>query len=232
MKVKGVRMHGPLKVSMDEFELPEIKDDEILATVVTNSLCMSTYKAAKLAEGHRRVPNNISTNPIVTGHEFAGEILKVGKKWENDFKVGEKYAIQPALNYMGKPDSPGYSYEYFGGNMTVTVIPNEVMELGCLLKYEGEGFFNASLAEPMSCIIGAYNAQYHRKFGEYKHSMGIKQGGYMALLAGAGPMGLGAIDYIINNDVKPSKLAVVDISHERLTRAEEIITVEKLHKTA
>jgi len=227
MKVKGVRMHGPLKVSMDEFELPEIKDDEILATVVTNSLCMSTYKAAKLAEGHRRVPNNISTNPIVTGHEFAGEILKVGKKWENDFKVGEKYAIQPALNYMGKPDSPGYSYEYFGGNMTVTVIPNEVMELGCLLKYEGEGFFNASLAEPMSCIIGAYNAQYHRKFGEYKHAMGIKQGGYMALLAGAGPMGLGAIDYIVNNDVKPSKLAVVDISEERLSRAEEIITIEK-----
>jgi len=227
MKVKGVRMHGVLNVSMDEFELPEIKDDEILASVVTNSLCMSTYKAAKLAEGHRRVPNNISTNPIITGHEFAGEIIKVGKKWADQFKPGQKYAIQPALNYQGKPDSPGYSYEFFGGNMTYTIIPKEVMELGCLLKYEGEGFFNASLAEPMSCIIGAYNAQYHREFGVYEHKMGIEDGGNMALLAGAGPMGLGAIDYIINNDKRPSKLAVVDISRERLDRAAEIISPER-----
>ena len=227
MKVKGVRMHGVLNVSMDEFELPEIKDDEILASVVTNSLCMSTYKAAKLGEGHRRVPENISTNPIITGHEFAGEIVKVGKKWADQFKPGEKYAIQPALNYQGKPDSPGYSYEFFGGNMTYTVIPNEVMELGCLLKYDGEGFFNASLAEPMSCIIGAYNAQYHREFGVYEHKMGIEHGGNMALLAGAGPMGLGAIDYIIGNDKRPKKLAVVDISQERLDRAAEIISPEK-----
>ncbi len=227
MLVKGVRMHGPLKVSMDEFEIPEIKDDEILASVVTNSLCMSTYKAAKLGEGHRRVPNNISTNPIITGHEFAGEIVKVGKKWADQFKPGDKYAIQPALNWQGKPDSPGYSYEFFGGNMTYTVIPNEVMELGCLLKYDGEGFFNASLAEPMSCIIGAYNAQYHREFGVYQHKMGIEDGGNLAILAGTGPMGLGAIDYIINNDKRPKKLAVVDINQERLTRAAEIISPEE-----
>ncbi len=226
MKVKGVRLHGKLDVRMDEFEIPEIKDDEILASVVTNSLCMSTYKASKLAEGHRRVPNNISTNPIITGHEFAGQIIKVGKKWAGQFKAGEKYAIQPALNYQGKPDSPGYSYEFFGGNMTYTVIPNEVMELGCLLKYDGEGYFNASLAEPMSCIIGAYNAQYHREFGVYQHKMGIEHGGNMAILAGAGPMGLGAIDYIINNDKRPQRLAVVDISEERLNRASEIVSPE------
>ncbi len=49
MKVKGVRMHGPLKVSMDEFELPEIKDDEILATVVTNTYaCQHTRRQSWL----------------------------------------------------------------------------------------------------------------------------------------------------------------------------------------
>ncbi|MCK8058585.1 MULTISPECIES: zinc-binding dehydrogenase [unclassified Fusibacter] len=230
MKVKGVRLHGPLKVTMDTFELPEIKEDEILASVITNSLCMSTYKAAKLAEGHRRVPNNISTNPIVTGHEFTGKILKVGSKWAHQFKEGDLYSIQPALNWQGKPDSPGYSYEFFGGNMTKTIIPNEVMELGCLLKYDGKGFFNASLAEPMSCIIGAYNAHYHTKFGDYKHYMGIVDQGNMAILAGAGPMGLGAIDYILNQEKRPSLLVVVDISEDRLNRASEILTVDYAKK--
>lgn len=226
MKIKAARLHETLKVSMDTLELPEIKDDEILASVITNSLCMSTYKAAKLGTGHRRVPENIGTNPIITGHEFAGKILKVGKKWEKQFKPGDKYSIQPALNYKGSPYSPGYSYEYFGGNATACIIPNEVMELGCLLKYEGEGFYNASLAEPMSCIIGAYNAHYHTKFGDYNHYMGIKNGGNMAILAGVGPMGLGAIDYVLNHENKPKRLVVMDIDEERMNRASEILTVE------
>lgn len=227
MRVKAARLRDTLTVTLDTFDLPEIKDDEILASVVTNSLCMSTYKAAKLGTGHRRVPENIATNPIITGHEFAGKILKVGSKWADQFKEGDMYSIQPALNYKGSPYSPGYSYEFFGGNATACIIPNEVMELGCLLKYEGQGFYNASLAEPMSCIIGAYNAHYHTKFGDYKHYMGIKEDGYMAILAGVGPMGLGAIDYAINHSVKPKKLVVVDIDNDRLKRAEEIITVEK-----
>lgn len=227
MIIKAARLHGKLNVSMDTFELPEIKDDEILASVVTNSLCMSTYKAAKLGEDHRRVPENISEKPIITGHEFAGTILKVGSKWAKQFNVGDKYSIQPALNYKGSPYSPGYSYEFFGGNATACILPNEVMELGCLLKYEGEGFYNASLAEPMSCIIGAYNAHYHTKFGDYKHYMGLKENGTMAILAGVGPMGLGAIDYAINSKIKPKKLVVVDIDEARLSRAEEIISLKK-----
>ncbi len=226
MKIKAARLHDTLTVSMDTLELPEIKDDEILASVVTNSLCMSTYKAAELGINHRRVPENIATNPIITGHEFAGIILKVGKKWQHQFKEGDKYSIQPALNYKGSPYSPGYSYEFFGGNATACIIPNEVMELGCLLNYEGEGYYNASLAEPMSCIIGAYNAHYHTKFGDYQHYMGIKEDGYMAILAGVGPMGLGAIDYAINHSVTPKKLVVVDIDKDRLKRAEEIISLE------
>lgn len=227
MITKAARLRGTLEVTLDTFELPEIKDDEILASVVTNSLCMSTYKAAKLGTGHRRVPENINEHPIITGHEFSGKILKVGKKWQGQFKEGDKYSIQPALNYKGSPYSPGYSYEFFGGNATACIIPNEVMELGCLLNYDGQGYYNASLAEPMSCIIGAYNAHYHTKFGDYKHYMGLKADGTMAILAGVGPMGLGAIDYAIHSDVKPRKLVVVDIDESRLKRAEEIISIEE-----
>ena len=31
--------------NFEDFELPEIKDDEILAKVVSDSICMSSYKA-------------------------------------------------------------------------------------------------------------------------------------------------------------------------------------------
>jgi threonine dehydrogenase-like Zn-dependent dehydrogenase len=49
----------------------------------------------------------------------------------------------------------------------------------------------------------------------------------MALLAGVGPMGLGAIDYAIHCDRKPGLLVVTDIDEDRLERAAQIYTVEE-----
>ncbi|MCC8097580.1 MAG: zinc-binding dehydrogenase, partial [Eubacterium sp.] len=99
------------------------------------------------------------------------------------------------------------------------IIPAEVMELGCLLKYEGKAYYEASLAEPMSCSIGAFNAAYHTQMGVYEHFMGIKEVGKLAILAGAGPMGLGALTYALHRDVRPSMVVVTDINQDRLDRA-------------
>jgi threonine dehydrogenase-like Zn-dependent dehydrogenase len=227
MKTKAVRLYGASDLRLEEFELPEIKDDEILVEVVSDSICMSTYKCATLGENHKRVPKDVHENPVIMGHEFAGNIVKVGKKWEHLFKPGTKFAQQPALNYKGSMASPGYSYKYFGGDMTYTIIPQEVMELGCLLNYQGDAYYEASLAEPMSCIIGAFHANYHTEMGKYVHHMGIKEGGKTAILAGAGPMGLGAIDYALHSDRRPSFLVVTDVDDRRLERAAQIFTKEE-----
>jgi threonine dehydrogenase-like Zn-dependent dehydrogenase len=105
------------------------------------------------------------------------------------------------------------------------------MEMDCLIKFESDVFFPGSLAEPMSCIVGTYHAMYHTKQGSYVHIMGIKKGGNMAILAGAGPMGLGAIDYAINNpDINPSLLVVTDVDDARLKRASELFTSEDAAK--
>lgn len=46
MKTKALRLYGKEDLRLEEFELPEPKDDEILAKVVSDSICMSSYKAA------------------------------------------------------------------------------------------------------------------------------------------------------------------------------------------
>lgn len=230
MKTRVVRLYGANDLRLETFELPEIKDDEILVEVVSDSVCMSTYKAAILGKKHKRIPQDVDVNPIIVGHEFAGNIVKVGAKWKDRFKEGNKFAQQPALNYKGSMASPGYSYMYFGGDATYTIIPQEVMELGCLLNYDGETYYEASLAEPMSCIIGAFHANYHTEMGNYVHKMGIVEGGRMALLAAAGPMGLGAIDYALHCDRRPGLLVVTDIDDERLERAKRIFPEEEALK--
>lgn len=227
MKTRAVRLYGKNDLRLEEFELPEIKDDEILVQVVSDSICMSSYKATIQGPDHKRVPKDIDKNPIIIGHEFAGNIVKVGSKWKDQFKEGGKFAQQPALNYKGSMASPGYSYKYFGGDATYMIIPQEVMELGCFLNYKGEAYYEASLAEPMSCIIGAFHACFHTQMGSYVHHMGIVEGGKMALLAATGPMGLGAIEYIMNCDRRPSLLIVTDIDEKRLAKAKSIFSKEK-----
>ncbi len=230
MKTKAVRLYGKEDLRLEEFDLPEMKEDEILAHIISDSVCMSTYKAMEQGSDHKRVPNDIDRNPVIVGHEFCGEIVKVGSKWQHKFKPGQKFSIQPAMNYKGSLDAPGYSYRYIGGSATYVIIPNEVMETNCLLEYHNDAFFYGSVAEPMSCIVGTYHAMYHTKNGSYVHNMGIVEGGNMAILAGVGPMGIGAIDYAIHCDRKPGLLVVTDIDEARLKRAASLYTVEEAAK--
>ncbi|MGN0989046.1 MAG: zinc-binding dehydrogenase, partial [Eubacteriales bacterium] len=139
---------------------------------------------------------------------------------------------QTALNMPDNPyAAPGYSFKYIGGDATYIIIPAIVMERGCLLTYTGDVFFRGSLGEPMSCIIGGFHSCYHTAGSKnYEHKMGIVEGGNMAIFAGAGPMGLGTIDYAIHNPRKPKTLVVTDIDDARLQRAASILTVEDAAK--
>ena len=107
MKTKAVRLYGVMDLRMEEFELPEITDGEILAEVFSDSICMSSYKAASQGANHKRVPADVAENPVIIGHEFCGKLVKIGAKWADRFKAGDKFVIQPAINYKGSLASPG-----------------------------------------------------------------------------------------------------------------------------
>jgi len=226
MKTKAVRIHGKNDLRLDEIELSPIGADGVRVKVISDSLCMSTYKAVLEGEDHKRVPDNIAENPTIVGHEFCGEIVEVGENWKDKYKPGDKFSIQPAHFYKGSLLAPGYSYPECGGDTQYANIPVETLLSDCLLKYDSDTYFYGSLAEPVSCVIGTFKAMYHTKPGSYTHEMGIVEGGKLALLASVGPMGMGAIDYALHGDVKPSLLVVTDIDQARLDRAAGIFTVE------
>ena len=215
-----------MDLRLEEFELPEMQEDEIIAKVVSDSLCTSSYKAAKQGAAHKRVPDDVAEHPTIIGHEFCGEIVKVGSKWADQFKPGQRFIIQPALNYKGSLNSPGYSYQYIGGDATYVLIPHEVMEMNCLIPYDGDSYFAGSMTEPYSCVIGTFHAMYHTTYGSYVHQMGIKENGTMLMLAGNGPMGQAAIDYVIHCDRRPSLLVVTGRRQDQLDRLAELLTVE------
>lgn len=224
----AVRIHGENDLRLEKFALPDLQADEVLIEIITDSLCMSSYKAAKQGAKHKRIPKDVAENPTIVGHEFSGVILDVGKQYRGKWETGQKITIQPAINYEDGPvgilSAPGYSYRYIGGNATKVIIPRDVLVMDCLLEYSGDAFYKASLSEPMSCIIGAAHAHYHLKVGNYNHINGIIENGNLAILAGAGPMGLGAISYFINGPLKPKLILVTDVDEDRLSRAKRYLS--------
>jgi threonine dehydrogenase-like Zn-dependent dehydrogenase len=174
----------------------------------------------------------LAAAPAIIGHECCGIIEEVGSAWKDRFKKGDRFAVQPAV-VIDNPGGTashwalGYSYLYAGGDATRVLLPGELIKNGCLLKSRADNFYSASLAEPVSCVIGAFHAQYHTSEGSYQHRMGIREGGSMALLAGVGPMGLGAIDYALHGPRRPGRLIVTDINQARLEWARRLLSPEK-----
>ena len=105
MLTTALRLYGKNDLRLESFALPEIQNDEILIKIISDSICMSTYKAAMQGAGHKRVPNNVAENPVIVGHEFSAEIVEVGEKWKAQYRTGERISLQPALK--GTYDAAG-----------------------------------------------------------------------------------------------------------------------------
>ncbi len=229
MKTRAVRLYGEKDLRLEEFTLPEIKSGEILIKIISDSVCMSTYKTAMQGAKHLRVPDDVAEHPVIIGHEFCGEIVQVGEDWKNDYAVGEKVIIPPVLSYLGGNQTIGYSFGEIGGVSTYSVVYEHIIRNGFLIKLKSDAFFKGSLIEPASCVLRGYKANYHLD-ENFCPMTNIKEGGKVAILAGCGPMGLVAIDCALHGDIKPSLVVVTDLDSARLSRAKEIFDPERAKK--
>ena len=215
MKTKAVRIHGKMDLRLEEIELPQVGPDDVQVKIISDSICMSTYKAAVEGEEHKRVPDDVAENPTIVGHEFCGVITEVGENWKSKYHPGQGFAIQPAHFYKGSLMAPGYSYPYIGGNTQYAVVPKIVLERGCMLPYNGDGYFKGSLVESLGCVIRGFKGLYHTNYTNYVRTDGAKKGGKLAVLGGAGPMGIGAVELAVGYS-GVSQVVVTDLSQERL----------------
>lgn len=226
MKTTAVRLYGEKDLRLESFELPEMKEDEMLVKIISDSVCMSTYKLVQQGDKHKRVSESLSEHPAVIGHELSGIVVEVGSKWKDKYQKGMKFTVQPEVTIGGVSRTVGYNYGAYGGDSTYSILPAEVMESGSLIPFNGESFFEASLSEPTSCIIAGYHRMYHTSKTNHQHIMGVKEKGAQIILGACGPMGLECIDYALQVDNGPSLIAAVDVSDERIARAEKMLKPE------
>jgi L-sorbose 1-phosphate reductase len=149
----------------EPFDIPHIKEDELLLRVDVISLCFSDVKVVAQGNSHLRVLNrDLVNNPLVLGHEVCVTVLEVGEDNKENFKTGERYVVQPDMYYRGKAVTMGYVSE--GALQQYIVAGKEILDGdgGCNLLplNDTTGYSEAALCEPWSCVDAAYNIGYRR----------------------------------------------------------------------
>ena len=87
MKTTAVRSLGVNDLRLEEFELPPIKDDDILAHILSPTACACPHICCihSGAKHTKRTSQMMwQENPIIIGHEFCGDAyFEVGAKWKD-----------------------------------------------------------------------------------------------------------------------------------------------------
>ncbi|TPW72931.1 zinc-binding dehydrogenase [Schumannella sp. 10F1B-5-1] len=159
--MKALQFTAQDTAEMVDLPVPDIADDEVLVALRAVGVCHSDIE---LLEGRYIIPFSY---PIIPGHEWAGEVVRVGAK-VTDFAPGDRVVGECVIGL----DHFGFSISGAGAEFFVTKsawlheVPANV------------SWTNAALVEPFSVAYGAL-----RKAGNVDASD-------VVVVLGAGPIGL------------------------------------------
>lgn len=171
---------GLESLEVEEVPVPSFGSDELLVRQDACGLCFSDTKVIALGANHPRMAGrDLRTNPVTLGHEVSCTVVGVGDSLADRFRAGDRFIVQADVFYQGV--SMAYGYAISGGLAEYSVIPKSMIDgdEGCyLLPIQPDaGYVETALVEPWACVTAAYNQS---------HRTGIKAGGRMLVITGAG----------------------------------------------
>lgn len=161
-------------------EIPEITADELLMRIDAVSLCYTDVKEISLGDNHPRLKDrNLQENPIVPGHELSMTVIKVGDNLKDEYKVGQRFTLQPDVWVDGK--SVPFSFGMDGAYRQFAVIDHRILKGDAgnyLIPVPSEmTYAAAAITEPWACVEAAYRMDYRSH---------LKAGGKMLIVGGEG----------------------------------------------
>lgn len=91
-KMNAAIMDEQLSISVKQIDIPVPKDNEALIKVYCIGICGSDVHYYE----HGRIGRYVVKEPIILGHELAGEVVEVGKQVSN-IAVGDRVAVEPGV---------------------------------------------------------------------------------------------------------------------------------------
>ncbi|MCI8376348.1 MAG: alcohol dehydrogenase catalytic domain-containing protein [Lachnospiraceae bacterium] len=179
--MKAVVFYGENDLRFQELPKPKTPAGGVLVKVKACSICGSDLRTIR--HGHAAIKE-----PRVLGHETVGIIEELGEG-VTEWKEGDRVAITPGIGcgvcascrsgfqnmcYTRKT----ISQHYDGGFAEYVAVPYEALRAGNLNRIpQGVGFLEASLAEPLACVLNG------------QEDLQIRKGDVVAVI-GAGSIGI------------------------------------------
>ena len=204
-KMKAQLFYGPEDVRYEETDIPQICDGEALVRIRSALTCGSDLKTYR--RGH---PTMIEKGSVF-GHEWAGDIVEIGKGVEK-FKVGDRVVAMntaPCFNcYYCKLQrySMCENLVYNNGAYAQYIkIPANILAINTFKIPDNIDYKEAALTEPLACVVHGIEES------------NIKAGD-MVVVNGAGPIGL---MFVVLAKLKGAVVISTDLSDERLRYAKD-----------
>ncbi|MGI6704801.1 MAG: NAD(P)-dependent alcohol dehydrogenase [Clostridia bacterium] len=202
------------KIRMEKREIPVPKDNEVLVRIKHVGICGSDLHYFE----HGRIGSYVVENPMILGHESAGEVVETGKDVE-DLRPGDLVALEPGITcgtcefcktgrynlcpdvvFMATPPYDGAFVEY------VAYPRDMVFKLP-----EGMDTLEGALIEPLAVGFHAVH-QAQARIGQ------------SAVVLGAGCIGL--VTLMVLKAVGVTEIYVADLIPKRLEMAKKLGATE------
>jgi len=201
--MKAAVFYAPQEVRLEEIEIPDISPEEVLVKVRAALTCGTDRKT--YLRGH-----HLFKPPFVFGHEFAGDIVKVGNEVK-DFKPGMRVVAANSAPcnscFYCKNGEHSLCDSLFiqlsGAFAEYIKIPGIIVAQNLLSFPETVSYKQAAFLEPLSCVI----------HGVEVSNINL---GDTIVINGAGPIGLLFLQVA---KLRGAKVIITDLVEERLSLA-------------
>ena len=214
--MRVVRFYAPRDVRVEDAPEPMAGPGELVIRVRNCSVCGTDAKIWQ--SGH---PN--LSPPRVLGHEVAGEVVEAGEG-AGGWSVGDRVQVIAAIpdgschecrhGWMTVcPNQERIGYQHDGGFAELMLVPAKVLAVDGVNRIPGGlSFAEASVAEPLSCVI---NGQEQAGVGE----------GQTVVVVGAGP--IGCLHVRLARARGAARVFLVELSRRRLALAAGLVAPDE-----
>jgi threonine dehydrogenase-like Zn-dependent dehydrogenase len=196
--------------------LDEPASDELLIRHDAVGLCFTDVKEIKFGDQHPRLTGRgLSTNPIIPGHEASMTVVAVGNALKDQYKVGDRFVIQPDVWYKGK--SIPYSFGMDGAYRQYALLGEEILngDEGCYLipVPQGMSYAGAALTEPWACVEAAYHTSYRTE---------IKENGKLWIFGNKISRSGYYFEKILNVTCKPKRVVITEVPGDLVRKLKKL----------
>ncbi|MGE7021714.1 2,3-butanediol dehydrogenase [Solibacillus cecembensis] len=211
--MKAAVLHNANDLRIEEVNKPQHGPDQVLIEVAWAGICGSDLAVYQYGLGENIHPLTGRKAPLTLGHEFAGTLVAIGENVDH-FQVGDHVTVEPLIFCGTCPAcNSGYYNQcqmvgFIGLNTDGGFAQYVVVDASKLHKLpDNVSLEEGALVEPTAVSFYAVR--------ESKLKTGDT-----AIIYGAGPIGL--LTLICVKAAGAAKIIVVDISEERLQKAQQL----------